>query len=106
MYREIQSEIFERRDLLGYLGEVEGLIVLQQRELQWVRLYQNCDQWRVLSQDSAQWRVVSQDSVQWQILSYDSDQWCVLPQNNGYSISLLVVVAVIYSLSLVVTSFR
>ena len=116
MYREIQSEIFERRDLLGYLGEVEGLIVLQQRELQWVRLYQDSDQWRVLSQDSdqwrvvsqdsAQWRVVSQDSVQWQILSYDSDQWCVLPQNNGYSISLLVVVAVIYSLSLVVTSFR
>jgi len=106
MYREIQSEIFERRDLLGYLGEVEGLIVLQQRELQWVRLYQDSDQWRVLSQDSDQWRVVSQDSVQWQILSYDSDQWCVLPQNNGYSISLLVVVAVIYSLSLVVTSFR
>ena len=46
----------------GYLGEVEGLIVLQQRGLQWIRLFQDSDQWRVLSQDSDQWRVLSQDS--------------------------------------------
>jgi hypothetical protein len=59
--REFQPEIFKRRDLLGYLCEVERLIVLQQRGLQWTRLSQDSDQWRFLSQDSDQWRVLSQD---------------------------------------------